>query len=163
MVSLLVAASENNVIGKGNAIPWKLPADMRYFKKLTTGNVVIMGRKTFDSIGKPLSDRANVIITRKSDMRVAGAYVSHSLRDALEKGKESGREVFIIGGEEIYRQALPYADRIYLTRIHAYIDGDAYFPALDKKEWVLLSSESKMPDTQHKFAFDFEVYQRINN
>lgn len=163
MIAILVAASENNVIGKSNAIPWKLPADMRYFKKLTTGNVVIMGRKTFDSIGKPLPDRANVIITRQADMRVAGAYVSHSLRDALEKGRESGRDVFIIGGEEIYRQALPYVDRVYLTRIHAHIDGDACFPQLDKNEWMLVSSESKTPDEQHKFAFDFEVYQRINN
>lgn len=163
MVSILVAASENNVIGKRNAIPWKLPADMRYFRKLTTGNVVIMGRKTFDSIGKPLPDRANVIVTRQTDMKVPGAFVAHSLRDALEKGRASGRDVFIIGGEEIYKQALPYVDRIYLTRIHAHIDGDAYFPALNKSEWTLISSESKLPDEKHKFAFDFDVYQRINN
>ncbi len=163
MVSILVAASENNVIGKGNAIPWQMPADMRYFRRLTTGNVVIMGRKTYESIGKLLPDRANVIVTRQPDMKVAGAFVAHSLRDALEKGKASGRNVFVIGGEDIYKQALPYVDRVYLTRIHAHIDGDAYFPPLNKTEWMLVSSESKMPDEKHKFAFDFEVYQRINN
>ncbi|MDZ4846658.1 MAG: dihydrofolate reductase [Chitinophagales bacterium] len=163
MVSILVAASENNVIGKGNAIPWRMPVDMRYFKKLTTDNVVIMGRKTYESIGKPLANRANVIVTRKEDMRVAGAFVAHSLRDALEKGKASGRNVFVIGGEEIYKQALPSVDRVYLTRIHAHIDGDAYFPALNKSEWTLISSESNAPDEKNKFACDFEVYQRINN
>jgi len=163
MVAILVAASENNIIGKGNSIPWRLPADMRYFRRLTTGNVVIMGRKTFDSIGKTLPDRANVIVTRQNDFRVPGAFVAHSLRDALEKGRASGRDVFVIGGEEIYRQALPYVDRVYLTRIHAHIDGDACFPQLDRKEWLLVSTESKTPDEKHKFAFDFEVYQRINN
>lgn len=163
MVAILVAASENNIIGKGNSIPWHLPADMRYFRRLTTGNVVIMGRKTFDSIGKTLPDRANVIVTRQNDFRVPGAFVAHSLRDALEKGRASGRDVFVIGGEEIYRQALPYVDRVYLTRIHAHIDGDARFPQMDKKEWLLVSTESKTPDEKHKFAFDFEVYQRINN
>lgn len=163
MVAILVAASENNIIGKGNSIPWRLPADMRYFRRLTTGNVVIMGRKTFDSIGKTLPDRANVIVTRQNDFRVPGAFVAHSLRDALEKGRASGKDVFVIGGEEIYRQALPYVDRVYLTRIHAHIDGDACFPQLDRKEWLLVSTESKTPDEKHKFAFDFEVYQRINN
>ena len=163
MIAILVAASENNEIGKGNAIPWRMPVDMRYFKKLTTDRVVIMGRKTYESIGKLLPDRANVIVTRQPEFRVAGAFVAHSLRDALEKGKASGRDVFVIGGEEIYKQALPYVDRVYLTRIHAHIDGDAYFPVLSKSEWTLISSESNAPDEKNKFACDFEVYQRINN
>lgn len=163
MINILLAVSENHVIGKDNKIPWHLPADLRYFKKLTTDNVVIMGRKTFDSIGKPLINRVNIIITRQQDFRADGAIVVHSVKDALEQAELYRKEIFIIGGEEICKQALPVVDRIYLTRIHAYFDGDAFFPAPDRNEWTLVSSEPHEPDEKNKFAYNFEVYRRINN
>nr|AIA13661.1 Dihydrofolate reductase [uncultured bacterium] len=164
MINILLAASENHVIGKDNKIPWHLPADLRYFKKLTTDNVVIMGRKTFDSIGKPLPNRVNIVITRQQSFTADGAIVAHSVAEALKAAKEyADKETFIIGGEEICKQALPFVDRIYLTRIHAYLDGDAYFPAPDLHEWMLVSSEQHEPDEKNKFAYDFEIYRRINN
>lgn len=164
MINILLAASENNVIGKDNKIPWHLPADMRYFKKLTTDNVVIMGRKTFDSLGKPLQNRVNIVITRQESFDAGDAIVVHTIAEALKKGREyHGKEIFVIGGEEICRQALPYVERIYLTRIHAHVDGDTFFAPPNKSEWQLVASEKHEPDAQNKFAYDFEIYRRINN
>jgi dihydrofolate reductase len=164
MINILLAASENNVIGKDNKIPWRLPADTRYFKNLTINNVVIMGRKTLDSLGKPLPNRENIVITRQPDYQAEGVTVVHSIGAALEKAKEfPGKEIFIIGGEEICRQALPFVERIYLTRIHAHVDGDTFFVMPDNDEWQLVSSDKHEPDAQNKFAYDFEVYRRIIN
>ena len=134
MLSLIVAASRNGVIGAGNKLPWHLPADLKRFKQLTMGHPILMGRKTFESIGKPLPGRTNIVITRQEGFQACGATVAHSLEEALQicEGQE---EVFVIGGAEIYKQALPLADRIYLTRVDADFEGDTFLPALDPARW----------------------------
>src|SRR5687768_9857959 len=138
IISLIVAAGENNAIGKNNHLPWRLPDEMRHFKNTTMGHPVIMGRKTFESNDNPLPGRLNIVITRNMDFQAKGCAVVHSLDEALkEASKENIEEVFVIGGEEIFRQALPIADRLYLTRVHYAFEGDTFFPAFDQKEWVI--------------------------
>ena len=134
LVSLIVAASQNNVIGKNNQLPWRLPEDLKRFKQLTMGHPILMGRKTFESIGKPLPGRTNIVITRQRGLEACGAAVVHSMEEALQicEGQE---EVFVIGGAEIYKQALPLADRIYLTHIDQDFEGDTFLPAIDPAQW----------------------------
>jgi dihydrofolate reductase len=176
---LLVAAARNGVIGDGQTMPWHLPADLRYFRQLTTGHVVIMGRKTFDSIGKPLPNRSNIVITRNAHWQVEGVHRAGSLQQALELAAElagqaaqqpnetaqhhappdSETPVFVIGGGEIYRQALPLADRIYLTRVQTEAEGSVYFPD-PGPEWNLISRDCHEADERHPFAYCFEVYDR---
>lgn len=161
LISLVVAASDNNVIGKGNALPWHLPDDMKHFRALTDGHVMIMGRKTFDSIGKALPNRKNIVITRQEIDPAAGCDVVHSLEEALALARSTGaEEAFIIGGGEIYAQALPLADRVYLTRVHTTIDGDAYFPAIDMHQWEKTEKHEHAPDPKHTFAFTFTLLER---
>ncbi|WP_257667684.1 dihydrofolate reductase [Parapedobacter tibetensis] len=159
-LSIIVAAAENNAIGKDNELLWHLPNDLKFFKQTTTGHPIIMGRKTFDSVGKPLPHRRNIIITRQPDYVIEGAEVVQSLEEAVAccKGRT---EVFIVGGAEIYRQALPLVSRVYLTRVHASMEGDRYFPELDENEWVLVSSESHLPDERHAHGYTFMVYERM--
>lgn len=152
--------AENRVIGRDNEVPWHLPDDLRHFKRLTTGHSVIMGRRTFDSIDRrPLPDRRNIILTRDPAFRSAGIQIVGSLKQglALTKGED---EVFIAGGEAIYRLALPLADRMYLTIVHAVVEGDAQFPEFDPSEWRLVSHERHDADTRHRFAFSFHQYDR---
>ncbi|MGI9224218.1 MAG: dihydrofolate reductase [Woeseiaceae bacterium] len=158
-VSLIVAASTNNVIGSDGELPWHLPDDLRNFKRLTTGKPIVMGRKTFDSIGKPLPDRRNVVISRDPDYVAAGCDVVTSPEAALELLHDAA-EVMIIGGSQIYRAFLPLADRVCLTRVHAEIEGDTMFPELDTNEWTLVSSESHGADDAHRFAFDCMEFDR---
>lgn len=129
-ISLIVAQSENRVIGREGKLPWNLPEDLKRFKAITSGHPVVMGRKTYESIGRLLPKRTNVIITRSKDYRVAGAEIAHSLKEALALAAEApgGEEIFVIGGGEIFSEVLPQAERIYLTEVHANIEGDAYFP-----------------------------------
>ena len=137
MLSLIVAASRNGVIGAGGKLPWHLPADLQRFKKLTMGHPILMGRKTFKSIGKPLPGRTNIVITRQEGFQACGAAVAHSLEEALQMCEKEA-EVFVIGGAEIYKQALPLADKIYLTRVEQDFEGDTFLPAIDKtgKHWT---------------------------
>lgn len=164
MISIIVAVSENNVIGKDNDITWHFPGDMKYFKSKTQGHVVIMGRKTFESMGaKPLKNRENIVVTRQRDYSKQGIEVVNSLENALEKAKTyNDDETFIIGGGEIYRQALPFTDRVYLTRIHAEYEGDTYFPELLPNKWDLVSEERHEADGKHAHPFSFLVYERVN-
>jgi dihydrofolate reductase len=127
IISLIAAMAENHVIGQDGAIPWDLPDDRRRFRSLTMGHPVIMGRRTFEAIGHPLAGRRNIVLSRQTGYRAEGCEVEHDLRSALEACEES-TEVFIIGGAECYGEALPYADRVYLTIVHAEVDGDAFFP-----------------------------------
>lgn len=159
-VSAIVAAAENNAIGKNNQLLWHLPNDLRFFKRTTLGHPVVMGRKTYESVGKPLPNRHNIIVTHQPDYTVVGAEVVHSLHEALSLcvGKA---EVFIVGGAEIYKQALPILGRIYLTRVHADVAGDTFFPDFDEREWVLVSEESHPADDRHAYAYTFMVYERI--
>jgi dihydrofolate reductase len=158
-IALVVAVAENGVIGKGNALPWRLSADLRRFKALTLGHTVIMGRKTFDSIGKGLTGRRNLVVSRNPEFRPEGATRVPSLEAAFNEAGPTG-EVFVIGGAEIYRQAIPVAEKIYLTLVHAAPEGDAHFPLPDGTEWALVSSESRGADDKNEYSSEFRVYQR---
>ena len=160
IVSLVAAMSENRVIGRGGHLPWHLPKDLAHFKKLTVDHTVIMGRKTFDEIRRPLSNRRNVVISRRLDFHPHGLTVVPSLEEALALGATE-EEVFIIGGGAIFRLALPRADRLYLTVIHAEIAGDTTFPPFDLAAWVLDDEEHHPVDDKHAFAFTFRRYSRI--
>ena len=159
IVSLIAAAAENNVIGKDNDLIWHLPEDLKHFKRTTSGHTVISGRKTYESYGKPLPKRKNIIITRDSNYEAEGCIVVHSLEEALELVKEE-EEVFIIGGGEIYRQALPVADRIYLTRVHAKPEGDACFPEFSSENWEEKKRREFPADEKHDYAFTIIWYER---
>lgn len=157
LVSIIVAAAENNVIGKNNDLLWHLPEDLRFFKHSTTGHTVIMGRKTYESVGKPLPNRRNIIITRQPDYLAAGAEIVNSLHEALAISPDR-EEVFIIGGAEIYRQALPITDKLYLTRVHAVFEGDAFFPEIDGEAWQLIAADKRQADEKHRYAYSFLTY-----
>ncbi len=159
LLSLLVAASENNVIGKDNALPWHLPDDLKRFKALTRGKTVIMGRKTYESIGHPLPDRRNIVISRQLESAPEGTELAHSINDAVDLVK-SEAEVFVIGGADIYAQLLPLGKKIYMTRVHATIEGDAFFPEINLKEWKEISNEEHSKDEKHAFSFSFIDYER---
>lgn len=159
IVSLIVAAATNNVIGSDGELPWHLPDDLRNFKRLTTGKPIVMGRKTHESIGRPLPDRRNVVITRDPDYVAAGCDVVTSPEAAMELLHDVA-EVMIIGGGQVYGAFLPLADRIYLTRVQAEVDGDVVFPELDENEWTLLSSNPHDADDTHRLAFDVMLYER---
>lgn len=162
ILSLLVAAAENNVIGKDNKLPWHLPDDLKYFKNLTWAMPILMGRKTFDSIGKPLPGRKSIVITRNNDWQHEGVDVVHSIEAAVEKAKGYGaKEIFVIGGAEIFKSSLPKADRIYLTRIHHQFDGDVFFPVLDEKEWTLLSERFCEKDAKNAYDHTYQVWKKI--
>jgi dihydrofolate reductase len=160
MIAIVVAASENNVIGKDNQLIWHLPADLRYFKNLTMGHPILMGRKTYDSIGKPLPGRTTVIITRQHNLQVPDCIVTNSLDEAIAEAQKIDQDVYIIGGAEIYKQAITKADTIYLTRVHHYFDGDAYFPELAKNEWEAISSEDHESDDKNKYSYSFITLKR---
>lgn len=162
---MIAAASENNVIGRGGKLPWHLKNDLRHFKERTTGHPVIMGRKTFESIGRPLPNRRNIVITRQNGWSALSVATAHSLEEALSLVTTEGRrqttdEIVIIGGGEIYRQALPLAHRIYLTRVHAVIDGDAFFPQLPVGEWKEMSREEHAADSENEYPYTFLTYER---
>ena len=157
MISIIVAADENNVIGKDNDLIWHLPDDLKFFKNLTSGHPIIMGRKTFESIGRPLPNRTNIIITRDTAFQADGCVVVHSLGEAL--GKTKNQDVFIVGGEQVYRLALPKTDRVHLTRVHHSFDGDRFFPELGK-EWVEVESNEHPEDEKHPYSFTFKTYEK---
>lgn len=163
LVSLIVAAAANGVIGRDNRMPWHLPEDLAHFKRLTLGHPVIMGRKTCESIvaalGKPLPGRANIVVTRQAHFPAPGCTVASSLEAALGAARDAD-EVFVIGGAEIYRLALARADRVYLTRIDAEFDGDATFPTLDPAEWREVAREEHPPTGGRAFGFAFLRYER---
>ena len=161
LISFVVAATENNVIGKNNDLPWSLPDDMKFFVRTTRGHHILMGRKNLESFGKLLPKRTNIIITTKKDYQFEGAVVKHSIEEGIQFAKDRGeKELMIIGGGEIYRQTLPITDRIYLTRIHTELEGDTFFPELDRNEWKEVSSEYHPADENHKYDFTFKVLER---
>jgi dihydrofolate reductase len=167
IVSMIAAMAENRVIGKNNDLPWKLPDDMKYFMETTKGHHCIMGRKNYDSIPekfRPLADRTNVVVTRQQNFSAPGCTVVNSLESALEiAAKNKEPETFVIGGADIYRLGLPYANRLYLTEIKAPVAGDIFFPLFDKKEWKEVSRIPHDADERHKYAFDFVVYEKIRS
>ena len=160
IVSMIVAASENNVIGVAGGLPWHISADLKRFRKLTTGHHIIMGRKTFESIGRLLPQRTTVIITRNPDYHFAGAKIADSVRAALLIA-ENDSEPFITGGAQIYSVAMDYVHTIHLTRVHTEVKGDTLLPEIDFSQWNLESSERHSADKKNDYDYSFEVYQRV--
>jgi dihydrofolate reductase len=161
LIKILVAFDENRLIGKNNALIWHLPADLQRFKALTTGHVIIMGRKTYESIGKPLPNRTTIVITRQSDYKPAGIIVSNSLEEAILKAKSISREdVYIVGGAEIYQLSLALADQILVTQLHDIFDGDAFFPEISMDTWEIVERERGVTDEKNKFQYSFLTYQK---
>jgi dihydrofolate reductase len=158
-LSIIAAMAENRVIGVNNTLPWRLPADLRHFRRLTTGHHVIMGRRNYESIGRPLPERTNIVVTRNRDYRAPGCQVRHSLEEAL-RDAGGDPEVFVIGGAEIYRQALDKADRIYLTLVHATVPGDTFFPEFDPGDWSEISRTRHEADEKNPHACSFVIYDR---
>lgn len=159
IVSIVVAIAENNAIGKDNQLLWHLPADLKHFKDITSGHTVIMGRKTYDSIGKPLPNRRNIVVTRNRELELPGTEITNSLEEALALC-EGTEEIFIIGGAELYNRALAATNRIYLTKVHQTYEADTFFPEIDPAEWKELSIENHLPDEKNKVAYTFSTLER---
>lgn len=160
MISLIAAMSDNRVIGVNGGLPWRLPDDMKFFARTTRGHHVIMGRRTWESMNGPLKDRTNIVITRQRNYSTGGAMVVHSLDEALRRSPVETEEVFIIGGEAIFAEALPMAQRMYLTHVHAEVDGDAYFPEFDERDWRVVNEQHHPADEKHRYAFTIRQYER---
>ena len=159
-LTIIVAVADDDVIGSGNQLPWRLPDDLKRFKQLSLGKPIVMGRKTFDSIGRPLPGRSNIVVTRDPAYRAEGCVVVHSIEAALQAAGDA-EEVMVIGGAEFYRQLLPRADRIYLTRIDAEFEGDAWFPQLDEAQCHEVAREEHAPDEKNPYAYAFLVLERV--
>lgn len=159
MLSIIVAVGENNVIGKDNQLIWHLPRDMKHFKETTTGHYIIMGRKTYESNGRPLPNRTNVILTRDKGYNAEGCIVVHSLEEAINLAKNDP-EPFIIGGGVIYEIAMPLVDRIYLTQIHHKFNGDTFFPEINMGEWIEVEKRVFKPDEKNKYPFTIFTLDR---
>jgi len=160
MISIIVAVAENGAIGSGNRLPWHLPDDLKRFKALSLGKPVVMGHRTFESIGRPLPGRPNIVISRQGGLAIDGVRVAHSLDEALAAAG-SVPEVVVIGGAQIFRQVLPRTDTIHLTRVHARVAGDVFFPELDPAQWREAAVEHHAADERHQYAFSFVTLQRI--
>lgn len=163
IVSTIVAVAKNNVIGRSshNDIPWYLPADLKYFKKTTLNHHIIMGRNCYESIGRPLPKRTNVIVTRNPYFIATGCVVAHSIEEALEMAFDNGEEeAFIIGGGQIYEQSQALWDKVYLTEVDLEVEGDIYFPKLVETDWELCSQERHQPDAKNEHGYTFKVFER---
>ncbi|SNR61520.1 dihydrofolate reductase [Hymenobacter mucosus] len=160
MTALVVAVADNGVIGGENRLLWHLPLDLQHFKQLTQGHPIVMGRRTFESIGRPLPNRTNIVVTRQLDWQAEGCQVAHSVPQALEMARAVNEDVMVIGGGEVYRQALPAADTVYLTEVHYAFEGDVVFPDLNPLEWREETRERHEPDAKHAYAFSFVTLRR---
>lgn len=161
-VSMIVAVAENRAIGKNNQLLWHLPTDLKHFKNRTLGHPMLMGRNTYESIGKPLPGRTSIIITRQKDYHPAGCMVTHSIQEAIEEAKKiEPNEIFVIGGAQIYEHALSLTDKIYYTQVHHSFNGDTFFPALNPTEWHETRREKFPADEKHAYAYDFVEFERI--
>lgn len=160
--SIIVAMTPDRVIGCKGELPWRLSADLRQFKRLTMGHHIIMGRKTYDSIGRLLPGRRTIVVSRQLDLAVAGADVVHSVEEALAIS-QGDPEPFFVGGQQIYREALPVATRIYLTLVHAQSEGDAFFPELPEQQWQLVEEEHHSADERNEHNYTFQRLQRVSN
>ncbi len=160
-LSIIAAVANNNVIGNNNRLIWHMPADLKFFKNKTLGHTMIMGRKTFESIGKPLPGRKTIVITGQENYNAHGCEIADSFKEALKLAKDDG-EVFVVGGAEIYNQAINhyYTKTIYITRIFANFDGDTFFPELDPNEWEIIERDDFEPDDKNKYPYSFMIYKR---
>ena len=161
MIKILVACDENRVIGKDNQLIWHLPADLKRFKSLTTGHVILMGRKTYESIGKPLPNRTTIVITRQADFQAEGTITAHSVEEAILKAKSLSREdIFIVGGAEIYTVSMALADQILLTQLHDIFEGDAFFPEISTETWEIVDRKRGLTDEKNPFQYSYITYQK---
>jgi dihydrofolate reductase len=160
MISMIVAVGENNAIGKDNDLLWHLPDDFKHFKSVTMGKPILMGRKTYQSIGRPLPGRENIVVTRDKDFFVDGVTIVCSIEEALEASHQYD-EVMVIGGASFYEQMLPLADKLYVTRVHESFEADTFFPTIDAEEWRLLEQTDHPMDEKHAHSFSFVNYERI--
>ena len=161
MISLIVAASTNNAIGKNGQLLWHLPSDLQFFKNTTWGMPVIMGRKTFESVNKVLPGRINIVITSQPDWKVDAVIAVQSLDQAIAKAQETNcKELFVIGGGEIYKQVMETADKIYMTRVHEILDGDTFFPELDETKWEKVNNVDFPKDEKHAYSFSIQTWLR---
>ena len=162
MITIIAAIGNNNELGKDNDLIWHLPADLKRFKKVTTGHTIVMGRNTFESIGKPLPNRRSVIITRNKDYQQEGCVVVHSLEEAIELMKDE-EMAFIIGGAQIYQEAMQkqLVDQLDITKVHEDFEADVYFPEIKDSEWTLFSNETHTPDEKNKYTYSFLQYSKI--
>ncbi len=161
IISLVVAASNNNIIGKDNRLLWHLPEDMKHFKNVTWGMPVVMGRKTFESFKRPLPGRKNIVLSNQKDLKIEGAIVLNSMKDVEFMVKEMDvKELMVIGGGEIYRMYYPKANKIYMTRVDTVVEGDTSFPVIDEKEWKLVSAVKNLADDKHAFDYSYELWER---
>lgn len=163
MIKILVACDENRVIGKDNQLIWHLPADLKRFKSLTIGHVILMGRKTYESIGKPLPNRTTIVITRQVDFQAEGTITAHSVEEAILKAKSLTREdIFIVGGAEIYSLSLALADQLLVTQLHDIFEGDAFFPEISADTWEIVDRERGLTDEKNPFQYSYITYQKIH-
>jgi len=158
LLSIIVAMDNNKLIGKNNQLPWRLPADLAFFKKITSNNTVIMGKKTYDSIGKPLPNRRNIIITRNKNLKIDNCEIFNSIDQAINATKKE--KVFIIGGANIWQQTLDKVSRLYITQIEAEFEGDTYFPKYDENNWQEINSESHLPDEKNPYKYHFKTFDK---
>lgn len=157
MISLLWAMDKNRAIGLNNQLPWHLPEDLKYFKRVTMGKPIAMGRKTYESIGRPLPGRENIVITRSQGVTIEGCTVIHDVKDLLKREDE---ELFVIGGAEIFKEIMPYADRLYITEIREVFEADTFFPEINMDNWELIESTPGIKDEKNPYTYEFFVYQR---
>lgn len=160
MISFLWAEDENGLIGKNNELPWRLPADLKYFKETTMGHPIIMGRKTYESIGKPLPGRTNIILTRDKNFRAKDCLIFYSKEELLDWVHNYNSEVFVTGGSEIYKLLLNDATKLYVTKIAHTFEGDTYFPKIDWNQWTLISTKAGRKDEKNPYDYQFQIYER---
>jgi len=160
MISFLWAEDEKGIIGKNNQLPWRLPEDLKYFKRTTMGHPIVMGRKTYESIGKPLPGRTNIVLTRDEQFHAEGCIILKTKNELLRWMNESEDEVFITGGAEIFGLFMDEVNRLYVTKIHEDFDGDTYFPLIDWSEWQLISKDKGIKNEENPYDYEFLVYER---
>lgn len=160
MISFIVAMDKNRVIGKNNQLPWRLPEDLKFFKRVTMGHPIAMGRKTHESIGRVLPGRENIVITRQKEYRSEDCTVVYSVEDFVQYSEKQSDEIFVIGGAEIFNETFAYADRLYITLIHEEFAGDTYFPEFDVSNWELISCEKGVKDNKNPYDYEFRIYNR---
>ncbi|NCU17240.1 dihydrofolate reductase [Pallidibacillus pasinlerensis] len=162
MISFIVATSENGIIGKDNQIPWHLPDDLKRFKKITMGHPIVMGRKTFESIGRPLPGRENIVLTKNKNIELEGCTVFHSEKELIDYcTRKKDEEVFIIGGAYLFKMFLPYVDRLYLTKIYEQFEGDVFLPKIDFSQFEITSKEQGLKDEKNPYTYEYIVYNKI--
>ena len=162
MITLIVAMGKNREIGKENQLLWHLPKDLKHFKELTSGHPIIMGRKTYESIGKPLPNRTNIVISRKNDWFEEGILIVGSIKEAVKFAKKIDEEVFVIGGGNIYEQTIDLADKLEVTLVDAVLDADTFFPKINEKVWQKTNEERHQKDEKNEFDFCFQTYERVS-